>query len=373
MSDMSNDPDLETRVRQALRSLAETHQPSSSGQRVTQPTGSESRRTWLIAAATLLVVGGLVAVFAVAGRGTSTSPVATEPPTTDPSEPSDTQDANSEDAIDPAVLRFPEPLPDDMVAFVNDTALPAPSIAERGGIVGSDPGPQQDSIRLVVMDGPRLLMRGIVVDVPADTEPDRPVGPAVEIGVEGASFLDADEGAIVIPLGDGRRIVGPDEFFMFGGGGPYIDPEALVEIATAIGQLPLDQVDELPGFFAYQGSVGGETIDPLGVADATTVEHGLAGFSSLTMYRLAEPPTAPELLAIGHALFRGELDEPAIGDVALTSGGQSYLELVSPVDILVLNASADLDTRIAAIDFSPAAELAEAFNGSVTAPPRPAP
>ncbi len=372
MSDTSNDPELETRVRRALRSLAETHQPSSSGQPVTQPTDSQSRRTWLIAAATLLVVGGVVAVFAVGGRETSTSPVATEPPTTDTSEPSDTPDAGRDVVIDPAVLRFSEPLPDDMVAFVNDTALPAPSIAERG-IAGSGPGLQQDSIRVVVMDGPRLLMRGGVVDVPADTEPDRPVGPAVEIGVEGAAYLDADEGAIAIPLGDGRRIVGPDEFFMFGGGGPYIDPEALVEIATAIGQLPLDQVDELPGFFVYQGSAGGETIDPLGVADATTVEHGQAGLSSLTMYRLAEPPTAPELLAIGHALFRGELDEPAIGDVALTSGGQLYLELVSPVDLLVLNASADLDTRIAAIDFSPATELAEAFNGSVTAPPRPAP
>lgn len=79
MSDMLNDPDLEARVRRAMHSIADAHQPSSSGQPVTQPTDGSPRRTWLIAAATLLVVGGVVAVFAVAGRDTSTSPVATEP------------------------------------------------------------------------------------------------------------------------------------------------------------------------------------------------------------------------------------------------------------------------------------------------------
>ncbi len=372
MSNMSNDSDLEARVRRAMHSIAGAHRPSSSAASLTQPSDSAPRRTWLIAAATLLVVGGVVAVFAVAGRDTSTSPVVTEPLVTATSEPSDSLDVDGDVTIDPAALRFSEPLPDGTVAFVNDTSLPAPSVAERG-IAGPDPGPVSDSVRVVVMDGPSLLMRGIITDLPADTALDRPVGPAVEGGLDGATYLDADEGAIVIPIDDGRRIVGPDEIFTFGGGGPYIEPDVLVEIATAVGQIPIDQIDQLPGFFVYAGTVDGETIDPLSVADATTVQHGEVGYAGLTSYRLTETPTAVELLAIGNALLRGQLDDAAIGDVTLTSAGQFYLELVSPTNLVVLNASTDLDERIADIDFAAAVDLAAAFDGSVDAPPRPNP
>ena len=321
MSDMLNDPDLESRVRRAMHSLADAHQPSSSVQPAAQPTNdSGQRRTWLIVAATLLVVAGVVAVLAVAGRDTSPSPVVTEPPVTASSEPRATPNADGDIAIDPADLRFSEPLPDGMVAFVNDTALPAPSVADYSDIpvVGNDPtlDPPPDSIGIVVMDGPRLLMRGTVVDLPPDTEAGLAKGQAVEIGVEGATYSDEDEGAIIIPIDGGRRIVAPDEYFSFGGGGPFIEPDALVEIARAIGQLPLDDVDQLPGFFVFQGWASGEAINPLGVAERTSVEHGQAGSPSLALYRLAQPPTALELLAIGNALFRGELNDSTIGDVA---------------------------------------------------------
>lgn len=57
----------------------------------------------------------------------------------------------------------------------------------------------------------------------------------------------------------------------------------------------------------------------------------------------------------------------------LFSDGQYYLELVSPVDLVALNAPDDLEALVASIDFAPLADLAEAFNGSVAAPPRPAP
>jgi hypothetical protein len=370
MSDVSNDPDLEARVRRAMRSLADVHQPSPSGQPQVQPGGAAPKRSWLVAAAALLVVGGVVAVFAVAGRDTSPSPIATDPPPV--TTPNDTPNADGDVEIDPAAMRFAEPLPNGTAAFVNDTSLPTPIIGERG-IVARGPAPSPDSVRVVVMDGPRLLMRGIITDVPAETDLDRPLGPAVSIGVDGATYLDADEGGIVIPIDGGRRIVGPDEIFTFGGGGPYIEPDALIEIASAVGQLPIDQVDQLPGFVVYQGTMGGETLDPLGVADATTVQHGVDGYAGVTLYRLADTPTAFELLAIGHALFRGELELLPVGGVALTAGGQSYLELLSPVDLVVLNASADLDERIEALDVAAAADLDEAFDGSVGAPPRPAP
>lgn len=387
MSDTIPDPDLEARVRRAMHSLADAHQPSPRGEPGSPRADGAPRRTWLIAAAMLLVVGGVVAVFVVSGRDTSPPSVATEPSVSLPSEPGDPRAADGDVAIDPGVLRFSEPLPDGSVAFVNDTSLRAPSIAERGAVdalpergrVGSDPGPDPDSIRVIVMDGSRLLMRGIIVDVPADTDLDRPLGPPVDIGVDGATYIDADEGAIVIPIDDARRIVGPDEIFMFGSGGPYIEPDALIEIASAVGQLPFDHVARLPGFFVHQRSVGGETIDPLGRAAAVRVEHRDAlasdGSTELTLYRLAEPPTAVELLAIAHALLGpgGTLDDAAVGDVALTAGGTVHLELVSPVDLVIMSASADLDQRIESIDFTTAADLDAAFDGSVTAPPRTSP
>lgn len=187
------------------------------------------------------------------------------------------------------------------------------------------------------------------------------------------TYVDDDEGGIVIPIDGGRRIVAPDDYFRFGGGGPFIEPDALVEIATAIGRRPLDQVDQLPGFFVFHGSTDGQAIAPFGLADVTRVEHGQSGSPSLTPYRLAEPPTALELLVISNVLYGGELDDPAIGDTALTSQGQSYLELVSPVDLVMLDAPGYLDAMVQSIDFVPLADLAEAIDGSVSAPPRPEP
>ena len=104
MSDVSNDPDLEARVRRALHSIADAHQPSSSVPMGAQPADSAPRRSWLIAAATLLVAGGVVAVFAVVGRGTSTSPVVTAPVVTPPSEPSDFPGAGGDGAAGAVIL-----------------------------------------------------------------------------------------------------------------------------------------------------------------------------------------------------------------------------------------------------------------------------
>ncbi len=379
MTDMLNDPDLEARVRRAMHSLADTHQPSPGGGRPrSQPSNDSQRRAWLMAAATLLVLAGVAAVFAVANRDTSTSPMVTEPPVMAPSEPSATPNAHGDATYDPADLRFSEPLADGVAVFVNDTSLPAPNVPGSRDVplLGNETdstGPPTNSVRIVAMDGPRLLMLGAIVDVVSDTEPDLARGPDVEIGVDGATYLDEDQGGIVIPIDGGRRIVAPDEYFQFGAGGPFIDPDALIEIATAIGQLPLDQVDQLPGFFVFEFVADGEATDPSGIADATRIEHGERfGSPSVTLYRLAKPRQRSNF---GRSLtccsaVRSTIQRPK---TPLFSDGQYYLELVSPVDLVALNAPDDLEALVASIDFAPLADLAEAFNGSVAAPPRPAP
>ena len=70
-----------------------------------------------------------------------------------------------------------------------------------------------------------------------------------------------------------------------------------------------------------------------------------------------ETPTAQELVAIAQALTGGEIDSPALGDVTFTAGSRTYLELVSPVDLLLVTAPTALGDILDRLQFGPLGEL----------------
>ncbi len=383
MSDILNDPELETRVRRAMHALADSHQPSplrpSANVDPPHPPHRPHRhRSLAMAAAFALVVGGVVAVVAVANRDTALAPTDIEPSLP---APDGTPNADGDMEIDPGGLRFGEPLPDDVVAFIDDPSLPAPRVEEPQGTTLSDDGPiafplddPPESVSVVAMDGAELLMRGTIIDLAPDTADFD--GPTVDVGVDGARYVDGDRGAIVMPLETGElRVVGPDDFFAFGGGGPHIDAGALLAIARAVGTTPIDEVDSLPGFFVFRGSIGGRELDPIGYGAGITVRHGAGAAMSATITRLAEAPTALDLIAIANAVTRGSIASPTVGDVTLFDGEQFYIELVSPVDLLIVHNGAGVDDgMVAAIDLAPIDRLGEEFDGTVEAsPPAPDP
>ncbi len=291
-------------------------------------TNSAKHKWWLVAAASVLVVA-LVGALALIDRSRDEAPAI---------------QSDGDAVIDPSRLRFSEPLAEDTVAFFDDPTIPAPHVAPERSVPAS-PGDldaladQPDSVRVVVMDEATLLMRGVIVDVPDGADP---TGPAVDVGVDDARYVDADEGAIAIPLSDGFRIVAPAEYFMFGGGGPFIEPAVLVDIAAAVGDRPIDEIDDLDGFYVDDATIDGER-SALLVVDRVTVTHSPSEESSdgvtTSIVRLPETPTQQELLSIAHSVTRGEIDQPALGDVTFIAGTKTYLELVSPVDLLLVNAS----------------------------------
>lgn len=73
--------------------------------------------------------------------------------------------------------------------------------------------------------------------------------------------------------------------------------------------------------------------------------------------RLPQTPTAQELVSIAHALAGGNTDPPALGDVAFTAGPRTYLELVSPVDLLLVTAPTTLGDILDSLPFGPLGEL----------------
>ena len=282
-------------------------------------------------------------------------PGATGVPTT--SAPLSEDDA----VIDSSRLRFPEPLADDTVAFFGDPALSPPQVAPVSSVPAS-PGDvdslaaQPDSVQVIVMDEATLVMRGAVVDVSDGVEP---TGPTVDVGIDGARYVDADEGAIAVPLGDGFRVVAPAEYFMFGGGGPFIEPRALVDIATAVGDRPIGEIDDLGGFHVTAATIDGERSGLL-IVDTVTVTHSPSGEPdgvTTTIVRLEDTPTAQELVSIAHAITRGGIDPATLGDVTFTAGQRTYLELVSPVDLLLVTAPSALDNAIETVQFGPLDEL----------------
>ncbi|HSM65576.1 MAG TPA: hypothetical protein VK860_04660 [Ilumatobacteraceae bacterium] len=309
-------------------------------------TNPAKHRWWLVAAASVLLFA-LVGALALIDRSDDEAPAI---------------QSDGGAVIDPSGLRFSEPLAEDTVAFFDAPTIPAPRIAPEQTVPAS-PGDldalanQPDSVRVLVMDEATLLMTGVIVDVRDGADP---TGPTVDVGVDDARYVDADEGAIAIPLGDGFRIVAPREYFMFGGGGPFIEPAVLVDIAAAVGDRPIEEIDDLDGFYVDFSTIDGERSGLLGV-DQVTVTHSPSEESSdgvtTSIVRLPQTPTQQELLSIAHSITRGEIDPPALGDVTFTAGTRTYLELVSPIDLLIVNAPTTLGDILDSLQFGPLAEL----------------
>jgi hypothetical protein len=336
--------DLETQIRAVADAAFDQTSPIELD-RYAAGTGPAKRSWWLAAAASVLVFG-LVGAIALIDRSGETPPSA--PP----------DDAS---VIDASRLRFSEPLADDTIAFFDDPSLPPPRVAPVSSVPAS-PGDQEsiasqpDSVSAIVMDGATLLMRGVIIDL---TQYD-PTGPTVDVGIDGARYVDADEGAIAIPLGDGFRVVGSRDHFAFGGGGPVVEPAVLVDVATAVGDRPIEEIGDLDGFYVDDATIDGEQSGLLR-ADRVTVTHSPSEdpFNGVTtsIVRLQEPPTEQELLSMAHAITLGQVDPVTLGDVAFTAGSTTYLELVSPVDLLIVNAPTALGDILDSLQFGPLDEL----------------
>ncbi len=311
-----------------------------------------------------LALVALVTVL-VACDGSSTSD-------TTPRAPGPIPNAEGDRPIDVERLRFSDPLPDDVVAFIDapDSVRP-PEPVDVLSVPAEDGHPQRDSIGFVAMDGARVLMSGVVAEVGPDLDDVEIGGPDVDIGVEGARFTD-DAGAIAIPVADGFRLVAPRLFFAFGGGA-HVEPEVLTETARLVGSRPLEELDDVPGIVVHSGTIDGVAIDPFGALDQAVIRHGSRDLRpTVTLFRLAEPPTSAELIALGH-VFVADLDgTPTIGDLSF-AGPRNYVELVSPLDLLAVSSPSDPATYVSAIDFAPLGELGSAFDGVVDAPPGPRP
>ncbi len=343
--------DIEAQIRAVADAAFDQTSPVERDRYVAE-TSPPKRGWWLVAAASVLVFA-LIGALALIDRSDDDAP-------TRPAIQSD-----GDAVIDPSRLRFSEPLDDDTVAFFDDPTIPAPRVAPERSVPAL-PGAayldaladQPDSAEVIVMDEATLLMRAIIIDAP---DPGAgPGGPAVDIGIDGARYVDADEVAITIPLVDGIRLVAPAELFTFGGGGPYVEPGTLVDIATAIGDRPIDEIDDLDGFYVADATIDGEQSGVLTV-DTVTVTHSPSGEPSdgvnTTIVRLQKTPTAQELVSIAHALTGGEIDSPALGDVTFTAGSRTYLELVSPVDLLLVTAPTALGDILDSLQFGPLGEL----------------
>lgn len=340
--------DIEAQIRAVADAAFDQTSPVERDRYVAE-TSAAKHSWWLVAAASVLVFA-LVGALALIDRSDDDAP-------TTPAIQSD-----GDAVIDPSRLRFSEPLAEDTVAFFDDPTIPAPQVAPERSVPAS-PGDldaladEPDSVQVIVMDGATLLVRAIVIDGP---DPGAgPGGPAVDIGIDGARYVDADEGAITIPLSDGVRLVAPAELFTFGGGGPYVEPGTLVDIAAAIGDRPLDEIDDLAGFYVADATIDGERSGVL-TDDTVTVTHSPSGEPdgvNTTIVRLQETPTAQELVSIAHALTGGEIDPPALGDVTFTAGSRTYLELVSPVDLLLVTAPTALGDILDSLQFGPLGEL----------------
>ena len=341
--------DIETQIRAVADAAFDQTSPVGPDRYVAE-TSPAKHNWWLVAAASVLVFA-LMGALALIDRSDDDAP-------TTPAIQSD-----GDAVIDPSRLRFSEPLADDTVAFFDDPTIPAPHVAPDRSVSAS-PGDldaladEPDSVEVIAMDGATLLMRAIIIDGP---DPGAgPGGPAVDIGIDGARYVDAGEVAITIPLVDGIRLVAPAELLELGGGGPYVEPGTLVDIAAAIGNRPIDEIDDLDGFYVADATIDGERSGVLSV-DTVTVTQSPSGEPSdgvnTTVVRLQETPTAQELVSIAQALTGGELDSPALGDVIFTAGSRTYLELVSPVDLLLVTAPTALGDILDSLQFGPLDEL----------------
>lgn len=222
---------------------------------------SSYRHWWLAAAASVLVVALISAIALIDRSGSPTTPAdivdpidgdASTPGGADPlsattvapgptttvdigAEPSETPSPRAVEPVlpDPSRLRYQTPLPDDAVAFVDDDSLSAPEVVELPGVPGPQPGgdPPSRQAWFVLMDGAEVEATGAIVEITDDWNPSEFSGEPVDIGVEGAVFVDDTEAAIAWPVDGSARFVAAAAFLLTGESDPEVSRAELTAVA----------------------------------------------------------------------------------------------------------------------------------------------
>jgi hypothetical protein len=274
-------------------------------------------------------------------------------------------------APDVSTLRYPEPLPDDAAAFVNDLALGAPTLSEPEGVSGPEPQEGFRQARFVLLDGAEVLARGVIAQVPGAWDSSEYTGAPIDIGLDGAVFVDDEEAAIAYPVDGTPRIVASDSFLRSGSADPAVTPGELAEVARAVGVSDDWNAVELAnrGIHVFDELLSSAPVP--GTPRRVSVDHGPT--LSVVLRRFDQPLSEQQFIAFAANLLAtpgSELpDGVELGDTAITLE-QGYVELLSPVDVVVV--TFNRPSIPAQLDIAPVDELDAAFDGTVDAPPRPA-
>lgn len=337
---------------------------------------SSHRRWWLAAAASVLVVALIGAVALIDRSDAPTTTVAPAPTTTVDvdTEPATTPSQRAIEPVfpDPSGLRYQDPLPDDVVAFVDGRSLRPPEVVELPSVPGPEPGDDFPGRQawFVLMDGAEVEASGAIFERNDDWNPSQFSGEPVDIGVEGAVFVDDTEAAIAWPVDGSPRIVATQSFLLFGGSDPEVSTAELTAVARAVGTSEDWTTVELEeqGVFVFE--VPSALGDAAGGLPSTIVEHGPG--LRVVLRRFDEPLTEQRFLAFAADTLRpagAELPaDAALGDTAIDPDG-SYIELLSPVDVVVVTFGRPGLGSL--IDIAAADDLDTAFDGTIAAPPRP--
>lgn len=361
---------------------------------------SSHRRWWLAAAASVLVVALIGAIALIDRSDSPTTPAdivgpidddASGPEVADPLSattvapaPTTTVDVDTEPSVtpsqravepvlpDPSRLRYQDPLPDDAVAFVDDDSLRPPEVVELPSVPGPEPGDDAPARQawFVLMDGAEVEATGAIFEITDDWNPSQFSGEPVDIGVAGAVFVDDTEAAIAWPVNGSPRIVAAAAFLLTGRSDPEVSTAELTAVARAVGSSDDWSTVELEeqGVFVF------EMLSAVGVPAEglpfTIVEHGRG--LRVVLQRFDEPLTEQRFLAFAADTLRqagGALPaDAALGDTAIDPD-VGYIELLSPVDVVVVTFNRPGLGSL--IDIAAADDLDTAFDGTISAPPKP--
>lgn len=322
------------------------------------------RRGWRLIAAAAgcvgLLIGGLV-VFGSGDRALTPSTIPEQTPATTPvtvpsitSEPETTNvpDGSSnapttESTIDD--LRFPNPLGLDVVAVLEPAPLEPVNATVASGDTFADVDWAQGrngSTDVWVIDDGEWTGALSVTDfaIPWDIATEG-FTPTLIGDVE--AVIDAERSMVVLRRGDGvRRIQGGGD--TPGGGDPAL-LDAATQLAELVGVGTVDAVLPTNGFVS---AVQTEPLSPIVTYDFTV---------EVRVVRFERPPTIDELRWSAAMIARGG-DVEQIGPWAFAAAEgpsrQRMIELVSPVDAVLIGAlsDADLDTYRDALQFPTVAE-----------------
>ena len=329
-----SDPTSDENLASSLAALAAAvDMPASRALFKHQRTRGQRRRRMVFAAAAIVVGLGVAGLFVAGGREPTSNVPATQPTTqTEPSSVVEPSIASGPPTIDD--LRFPNPLGLDVVAVLD----PAPLEPVNASAAVGDTIPDVDwawarngSTDIWVIDGGDWAGMLSVTDfaIPWDIATSG-ITPTLIGDVE--AVVDTERSLVLLRRDEGvRRIQGGLD--SPGGGDPSL-LDAAKQLAELAGIGPLDAALPTDEFVPVTQT---EPLSPSVTYDFTV---------EVQIVRFERPPTIDEL-RWGAAMAARSNDIEQIGPWAFVapqgSGRQLMIELVSPVDAVVLSALSDAD------------------------------